>query len=166
MASSIFYSIVKENIVRIEVVSWEYAKLHQRAKQFALFATPRSLGALAIGAWSTMADGTIDFPDDLLSTKAPDEHWTDKDKVLSDASLTPGCCPFSVRDPLFWLLEDEVLGGKGDGKVLMGLLDGLKDQATSESSIPLSPQWLYAKPVEAKILIGGTSGDRMLLAYL
>ena len=32
------------------------------------------------------------------------------------------------------------------------------DQATSESSIPLSPQWLYAKPVEAKILIGGTSG--------
>ncbi|WKA04122.1 hypothetical protein VitviT2T_022182 [Vitis vinifera] len=79
-----------------------------------------------------MADGTIDFPDDLLSTKAPDEHWTDK---------------------------DEVLGGKGDGKVLMGLLDGLKDQATSESSIPLSPQWLYAKPVEAKILIGGTSGE-------
>lgn len=58
-----------------------------------------------------MADGTIDFPDDLLSTKAPDEHWTDK------------------------------------------------DQATSESSIPLSPQWLYAKPVEAKILIGGTSGE-------
>lgn len=58
-----------------------------------------------------MADGTIDLPDDLLSTKAPDEHWTDK------------------------------------------------DQATSESSIPLSPQWLYAKPVEAKILIGGTSGE-------
>lgn len=36
MASSIFYSIVKENIVRIEVVSWEYAKLHQRAKQVIL----------------------------------------------------------------------------------------------------------------------------------
>ena len=32
-----------------------------------------SLGALAIGVWSTMADGTITLPDDLLSSKAPEE---------------------------------------------------------------------------------------------
>ena len=37
-----------------------------------------SLGALAVGVWSTMADGTINLPDDLLSSKAPEEHWTDK----------------------------------------------------------------------------------------
>ena len=37
-----------------------------------------SLGALAIGVWSTMAEGTINLPDDLLSSKAPEEHWTDK----------------------------------------------------------------------------------------
>ena len=37
-----------------------------------------SLGPLAVGVWSTMADGTINLPDDLLSSKAPEEHWTDK----------------------------------------------------------------------------------------
>ncbi|XP_059656617.1 protein ESSENTIAL FOR POTEXVIRUS ACCUMULATION 1-like isoform X2 [Cornus florida] len=33
----------------------------------------------------------------------------------------------------------------------MGSLDESKDQAGSESSIPLSPQWLYAKPIETKM---------------
>ncbi|KAK2993580.1 hypothetical protein RJ640_030887 [Escallonia rubra] len=44
----------------------------------------------------------------------------------------------------------ETSGGNDDDKVLMGFLDESKDQAASESSIPLSPQWLYAKPVETK----------------
>ncbi|ONI19993.1 hypothetical protein PRUPE_3G309100 [Prunus persica] len=33
------------------------------------------------------------------------------------------------------------------------------DQVASESSIPLSPQWLYAKPVDSKTLVTGTSGE-------
>ncbi|XP_022774235.1 uncharacterized protein LOC111316533 [Durio zibethinus] len=42
---------------------------------------------------------------------------------------------------------------------LIGLLDDAKDQSTSESSIPLSPQGLYAKPADAKMLAAGASGD-------
>ncbi|KAL2903818.1 GYF domain-containing protein mpd2 [Bienertia sinuspersici] len=37
-----------------------------------------------------------------------------------------------------------------DEKALMGCLDEVKDQAASDSSIPLSPQWLYAKPNDSK----------------
>ncbi|MBA0714723.1 hypothetical protein Golax_013681, partial [Gossypium laxum] len=44
-------------------------------------------------------------------------------------------------------------------KGLTGLLDDNKDQQTSESSIPLSPQWLYSKVAEAKTLTVGASGD-------
>lgn len=39
------------------------------------------------------------------------------------------------------------------------------DQVASESSIPLSPQWLYAKPVDAKSFTTGTSGVRYSLTY-
>ncbi|XP_039162475.1 protein ESSENTIAL FOR POTEXVIRUS ACCUMULATION 1 isoform X3 [Eucalyptus grandis] len=45
----------------------------------------------------------------------------------------------------------EALGGQFEEKVLMGPNDELKDQLASESSIPLSPQWLYAKPTETKM---------------
>ncbi|GAB2280704.1 hypothetical protein Dimus_015330 [Dionaea muscipula] len=38
-----------------------------------------------------------------------------------------------------------------EDKVMMGYLDDLKDQAPSDSNIPLSPQWLYAKPSETKL---------------
>ncbi|GMI67122.1 hypothetical protein HRI_000381500 [Hibiscus trionum] len=34
-----------------------------------------------------------------------------------------------------------------------------KDQPTSENSIPLSPQWLYSKAADAKMLPAGASGD-------
>ncbi|KAK9271849.1 hypothetical protein L1049_002214 [Liquidambar formosana] len=46
------------------------------------------------------------------------------------------------------------MGESGEEKVvvLTGLLDESKDQLGSENNIPLSPQWLYAKPVEAKTL--------------
>ncbi|KAL5552664.1 hypothetical protein UlMin_040065 [Ulmus minor] len=40
--------------------------------------------------------------------------------------------------------------GNGEEKVLTGLLDESKDLLASESSIPLSPQWLYAKPSDSK----------------
>ncbi|XP_039011212.1 uncharacterized protein LOC120140277 isoform X2 [Hibiscus syriacus] len=46
-----------------------------------------------------------------------------------------------------------------EDKGLTGLLEDTKDQAISESNIPLSPQWLYAKPSDSKRLSSGTSGD-------
>ncbi|XP_038699541.1 uncharacterized protein LOC119996820 [Tripterygium wilfordii] len=77
-----------------------------------------------------MADGNLNLPDDLISTNSPDER-------------------FSVKG--------EAWEGNGEDKA-MGLLDESKDQVTSESSIPLSPQWLYAKPVDYKMLASGTTG--------
>ncbi|XP_057496356.1 protein ESSENTIAL FOR POTEXVIRUS ACCUMULATION 1-like isoform X3 [Actinidia eriantha] len=74
-----------------------------------------------------MAEGKLDLPDDLLSSKPSDQSWTAK---------------------------VEISGGNDDGKVAIGLLDDSKvpsDQAASESSIPLSPQWLYAKPSDTKM---------------
>ncbi|KAK4377124.1 hypothetical protein RND71_003420 [Anisodus tanguticus] len=41
--------------------------------------------------------------------------------------------------------------GNDDNKPFMGQLDISKDQATVDSSIPLSPQWLYAKPSDTKM---------------
>ncbi|KAK1552030.1 hypothetical protein Q3G72_009157 [Acer saccharum] len=76
-----------------------------------------------------MAQGKLDLPDDLLSSKPSDHPWTPK----GDAS-----------------------GGNED-KGQMGLLDVSKDQGASESSIPLSPQWLYAKPSETKDMRAPTS---------
>ncbi|KAK4402612.1 protein ESSENTIAL FOR POTEXVIRUS ACCUMULATION 1 [Sesamum angolense] len=49
-----------------------------------------------------------------------------------------------------------ILNGKDEDKGLVGLLDESKDQAVSES-IPLSPQWLYAKPNEPKMDTRGPS---------
>lgn len=37
-------------------------------------------------------------------------------------------------------------------------LSSFKDQLTVDNTIPLSPQWLYAKPVDAKSLTAGASG--------
>ena len=34
----------------------------------------------------------------------------------------------------------------------------IADQVASESNIPLSPQWLYAKPADAKALTAGILG--------
>ncbi|XP_031271430.1 uncharacterized protein LOC116129840 [Pistacia vera] len=75
-----------------------------------------------------MADGKLDLPDDLLSSKTLDQ----------DRSV-----------------KDEAWGGTSEEKSLMGLLDESKDQVTPENSIPLSPQWLYAKPVDPKTLTTG-----------
>ncbi|PHT68343.1 hypothetical protein T459_27830 [Capsicum annuum] len=66
-----------------------------------------------------MAEGNLDLPDDLLSSKT------------SDHSLNPK--------------------GYDDNKTFMGQLDISKDQAMVDSSIPLSPQWLYAKPSDIKM---------------
>ncbi|XP_057485957.1 protein ESSENTIAL FOR POTEXVIRUS ACCUMULATION 1-like isoform X2 [Actinidia eriantha] len=76
-----------------------------------------------------MAERKLDLPDDLLSSKTSDQLW--RSKV-------------------------EASGGHEDEKGVIGLLDDSKvtvtsDQAVSESSIPLSPQWLYAKPIETKM---------------
>ncbi|KAL8255155.1 hypothetical protein R6Q59_033376 [Mikania micrantha] len=67
-----------------------------------------------------MADGKLDLPDDLLSSKLADSSWTPK---------------------------VEAAGGNDEDKML-GLLD---DSKGLDSSIPLSPQWLYAKPNESKM---------------
>ncbi|KAM5568288.1 protein ESSENTIAL FOR POTEXVIRUS ACCUMULATION 1-like [Rosa sericea] len=75
-----------------------------------------------------MAEGKLDLPDDLLSSKPSDQSWTSK---------------------------VEVSGGNDEEKVLMGSSDELKDPAALDSSIPLSPQWLYAKPIESKLEMRG-----------
>ncbi|KAI3731401.1 hypothetical protein L1987_62589 [Smallanthus sonchifolius] len=68
-----------------------------------------------------MAEDKLDLPDDLLSSKPSDHSWTSK---------------------------VEVSGGSGEDKMIG--YDS-KDQEALDSSIPLSPQWLYAKPGESKM---------------
>ncbi|KAL1352635.1 hypothetical protein HN51_016633 [Arachis hypogaea] len=46
--------------------------------------------------------------------------------------------------------KDEASAVHGTEKGIAGLLDDSKDQVSSDSSIPLSPQWLYSKPVDSK----------------
>ncbi|KAL6188253.1 hypothetical protein ACLB2K_039646 [Fragaria x ananassa] len=75
-----------------------------------------------------MADGKLDLPDDLLSSKPSDQSWSSK---------------------------VEVSGGNVEEKVLLGSSDELKDPAAPDNSIPLSPQWLYAKPIESKLEMRG-----------
>ncbi|PIN18426.1 GYF domain containing protein [Handroanthus impetiginosus] len=74
-----------------------------------------------------MAETKIDLPEDLIESKPSDQSWTQK------ASM-----------------------GNDEDKGLVGILDDSKDQAVSES-IPLSPQWLYAKPNEPKTETRGPS---------
>ncbi|KAK4763633.1 hypothetical protein SAY87_013071 [Trapa incisa] len=74
-----------------------------------------------------MADGKFNLPDDLLSSKPSDRSKLD------------------------------VSVGHQEEKVHMGLFDDPKDQLVSESSIPLSPQWLYTKPSETKPEMRGLS---------
>ncbi|KAA3455872.1 GYF domain-containing-like protein isoform 1 [Gossypium australe] len=57
------------------------------------------------------------------------------------------------------LFLGEAWDGNLEDKGHVGLLEGTKDQAISESNIPLSPQWLYSKPSDSKMLATGTSGD-------
>uniref|UniRef100_A0A803PI20 GYF domain-containing protein n=1 Tax=Cannabis sativa TaxID=3483 RepID=A0A803PI20_CANSA len=73
-----------------------------------------------------MADGKFDLPDVILpsNSKPSDQSWTNR---------------------------VETSGENGEEKVVTGLLDESKDLLVSESSIPLSPQWLYAKPAESKM---------------
>ncbi|GMJ04362.1 hypothetical protein HRI_004105400 [Hibiscus trionum] len=79
-----------------------------------------------------MADGKLDLPDDLLSSKTSSGHSS---------------------------LKGEAWERNLEGKGLTGLLEDTIDQAISESNIPLSPQWLYVKPSDSKMLAAGTSGD-------
>ncbi|CAL1413604.1 unnamed protein product [Linum trigynum] len=73
-----------------------------------------------------MAGRKFDLPDvDLPSSKPPADH-----------SLNP---------------RVEALGGSDEDKVLGGLQFDSKDQMVIDSSIPLSPQWLYTKPSESKM---------------
>ncbi|XP_009408355.2 uncharacterized protein LOC103990811 isoform X1 [Musa acuminata AAA Group] len=70
-----------------------------------------------------MAGGNLDLPEDLLPSRLVGEAWAGKDTLA---------------------------GGNGKEKNPIGFLDEGKDQATSENNIPLSPQWLYAKPGDSK----------------
>ncbi|XP_027349401.1 uncharacterized protein LOC113861005 [Abrus precatorius] len=85
-----------------------------------------------------MGDGKVNLPDDLFSSKPSDSHSS---------------------------LKDEASGGHGGEKGIAALLDDSKDQVSSDSSIPLSPQWLYSKPVDARPtanLVGVNSTDPIL----
>ncbi|CAN4124143.1 unnamed protein product [Withania somnifera] len=57
------------------------------------------------------------------------------------------------EDLLSFKTSDQSLIARGndDNKSFMGQLDISKDQAMVDSSIPLSPQWLYAKPSDSKM---------------
>lgn len=57
-------------------------------------------------------------------------------------------------------------GGTEENKVPMGCLDELKDQAASENSIPLSPQWLYAKTGDSKVALSTAPGDARSPSFL
>ncbi|KAG6426704.1 hypothetical protein SASPL_110931 [Salvia splendens] len=74
-----------------------------------------------------MAESKLDLPEDLIGSRPSDQSW------ISKAST-----------------------GNDEDKGLVGLLDESKDQVASES-IPLSPQWLYAKPNELKMEARGPS---------
>ncbi|GMI68292.1 hypothetical protein HRI_000498500 [Hibiscus trionum] len=78
-----------------------------------------------------MADGNSDQPRVLLPSKNASNHSSLK-----------------ARD------------GNVEEKGLTALLDDIKDQATSESCMPLSPQWLAAKSTDTKMLAAGASGDK------
>ncbi|KAJ1389789.1 GYF-like domain superfamily [Sesbania bispinosa] len=85
-----------------------------------------------------MGDGKVNLPDDLFSSKPSDSHSS---------------------------LKDETSGGHGGEKGIAALLDDSKDQVSSDSSIPLSPQWLYSKPVDARATanpVGVNSTDPIL----
>ncbi|XP_050372712.1 protein ESSENTIAL FOR POTEXVIRUS ACCUMULATION 1-like [Argentina anserina] len=75
-----------------------------------------------------MADGKLDLPNDLLSSKPSDQSWTSKVQVSK---------------------------ANDEEKVHMGSADELKDPAALDSGIPLSPQWLYAKPIDSKLEMRG-----------
>ncbi|CAJ1788709.1 unnamed protein product [Sphenostylis stenocarpa] len=82
-----------------------------------------------------MGDGKVNLPDDLFSSKPSDS------------------------------LRDEASGGHGGEKGTAALLDDSKDQLSSDNSIPLSPQWLYSKPVDARTTanpVGVNSTDPIL----
>ncbi|KAM2991833.1 hypothetical protein FF2_044129 [Malus domestica] len=79
-----------------------------------------------------MAHGKVSLPQDLLPSNLVDSHFSAK---------------------------DEAFHGNSEEKALTGSLDlSIGDQVASDSSIPLSPQWLYAKP-DSKTLATGTSGE-------
>lgn len=79
-----------------------------------------------------MADGKFDLPDDIFSSKTAVEHSSGKCEASETADF----------------------GEKGS----LRLLDVAKDQAASESNLPLSPQWLHSKPADAKMSATGSSG--------
>ncbi|KAI9120464.1 hypothetical protein K1719_007497 [Acacia pycnantha] len=78
-----------------------------------------------------MSDGKVNLPDDLFSSRTAEEHST---------------------------LKDEASGGDGGEKRTVGIPDDPKDQLPSDSGIPLSPQWLYSKPIETKASTNNSAG--------
>ncbi|OVA09605.1 GYF [Macleaya cordata] len=79
-----------------------------------------------------MSNDKFDLPEDLLSLKSAD---------LPRAS------------------KEEASGGNFGEKIVMGFLDESKDQGILDNSIPLSPQWLYAKTSENKTGISSVPGE-------
>ncbi|KAF5939966.1 hypothetical protein HYC85_021133 [Camellia sinensis] len=101
-----------------------------------------------------MAEGKLNLPDDLLSSKPSDHSWTPKVVFWLCSShenlALVRILSYKINTCLCWVDANtvEVSRGNDDEKVALGLLD---DAKASESSIPLSPQWLYAKLSETKM---------------
>ncbi|PON51866.1 GYF domain containing protein [Parasponia andersonii] len=102
-----------------------------------------------------MADAKFDLPDDILPSKPSDQSWTSKASLENKTGFIFQF--YNVFHCVFDALLVEASGGNGEEKVLTGLHDESKDLLASESSIPLSPQWLYAKPTESKMEIRAPS---------
>ncbi|KAG8639941.1 hypothetical protein MANES_13G007800v8 [Manihot esculenta] len=92
-----------------------------------------------------MAEGKLDLPEDLLSSKPSDHSWT----TPKDNPSLQTCNDSVVVFICFLIVPVEALGSDEE-KVSLGL-NVITDQLASESSIPLSPQWLYSKPNENKM---------------
>ncbi|GLT27214.1 hypothetical protein SLA2020_022300 [Shorea laevis] len=75
---------------------------------------------------------------------------------MADAKLGLPDQLFS-SNPAFQHSSGDASGANVEEKGLLGLLDVTKDHAASDSSLPLSPQWLYAKSADAKMFATGAS---------
>ncbi|PKA55258.1 hypothetical protein AXF42_Ash003895 [Apostasia shenzhenica] len=58
-----------------------------------------------------------------------------------------------------WSSKGDTSERQDEEKVRVGCFEDPKDQLTSESNIPLSPQWLYSKPAETKAGVSVALGD-------
>ncbi|KAF8408451.1 hypothetical protein HHK36_007604 [Tetracentron sinense] len=113
-----------------------------------------------------MTEGKVDIPKDLPILKTADEPWIAKEEALGgndEAKVLMGFLDeskgLSVLCSLYCHFLTVLIACLCDHGIVTVYLVIAADQLTSESSIPLSPQWLYAKPSETKTGLPCASGE-------